>query len=356
MYDQQTPSLHPAQSSLPTQRRKPRRRAKLRGALLAAAALGGAALFNRARAQRAERDNPPAGRFIEVDGVRLHFVERGQGPSVVLLHGNGVMIQDMEVSSLLERVAEQYRVIAFDRPGFGFSERPRSTVWTPVAQAKLIYKALRQLGVERPIVVGHSWGTLVTLALALDHPDAVGAIVLLSGYYFPTARADMPLMSGPAVPVVGDVMRYTLSPLLGRLMAPAIVRHTFAPDPVPGRFAEFPIDLALRPSQIRASAADTALMVPGAAELSRRYAELSLPVVIVAGDEDKIADFGRQSARLHTELPGSELRVVRGAGHMIHHTAPDEVLAAISLASQRLAEQPARGDAVRLVELEAQPA
>jgi pimeloyl-ACP methyl ester carboxylesterase len=302
--------------------------ALLGGALLASAAvLGGAACLVQARARRAEREHPARGRFVEVDGVRLHYVDRGEGSPVVLLHGNGAMIEDWEISGVLALAAERHRVVAIDRPGFGHSGRPRRRAWTPAAQAELLHEALRSLGVERPIVVGHSWGTLVALALALEHSEYVRGLVLLSGYYFPSARADVALLSPPALPVVGDVLRYTVSPLLGGALAPKMIRKVFAPAPVPPRFsAEFPVGLALRPSQIRASAADTALMNPAAATLSRRYGELAMPLAIMAGADDQIADVDRQSKRLHAAISGSELRLIQGGGHMIHHAAPREVV------------------------------
>ena len=139
------------------------------------AALAGSALFNRANSRRAEAETPPSGKFVEVDGARLHYSDQGEGPAVVLLHGNGVMLQDFEVSGVLGLAARHHRVIAFDRPGFGYSDRPRTTVWTPRAQAELIGKALKEIGVERAVVVGHSWGTLVALALALNHREADGS-------------------------------------------------------------------------------------------------------------------------------------------------------------------------------------
>ncbi len=311
------------------------------------AALAAAAVYNHAKADRAEEESPPAGRFITVEGVRLHYVDRGQGRPLVLLHGNGAMIQDMQASGILPRAAKHYRVIAFDRPGFGYSERPRSTVWTPSAQAALLHKALQQLGIERPIVVGHSWGTLVAIAMALDFPQDVAALVLLSGYYFPTLRADAVLGSSPAVPVVGDVLRHTISPVVGRLIAPAIERRLFAPSPVSQSFARFPLEIALRPAQIRAAAADTAMMVPAAALLSPRYDELTLPVIILAGDGDKIVDFHRQSETLHERLPHSRLVRIPDAGHMIHHIAPDRVLEAIDLAAEAARpERPAQDAAL----------
>ena len=131
-----------------------------------------AALVNRRAAQNAERANPPTGKFLTVDGCRLHVVETGEGEPLVLLHGNGSMIQDFRSSGLIELAAKKHRVIVFDRPGYGHSDRPRSTIWTADAQADLICKALRQLNVSRAVVFGHSWGASVAVALALKHPQS----------------------------------------------------------------------------------------------------------------------------------------------------------------------------------------
>src|SRR3954451_5425316 len=190
------------------------------------------ALLNRWLAQKAERRNPPLGRFITVDGVRLHYVDRGTGTPLVLLHGNGSMIEDFQSSGLIDLAAKNYRVIAIDRPGFGHSSGPRSTVWTPQAQADLIAAALKKIGVPRAIILGHSWGTLVALALAVKYPQEVQALVLASGYYYPPARADVVMLSPPAMPLIGDLLSHTLSHLLSRLMWPLLLRKIFGPSPV----------------------------------------------------------------------------------------------------------------------------
>jgi alpha/beta hydrolase fold len=104
----------------------------LSGVMLTMAALAGAAIVNRQMAKTAERRHPPEGQFMMVDGVRLHFVDSGGDKlPVVLLHGNGTMIADMAISGLLESASRRYRTIAFDRPGFGYSTRPRGVAWTP---------------------------------------------------------------------------------------------------------------------------------------------------------------------------------------------------------------------------------
>jgi pimeloyl-ACP methyl ester carboxylesterase len=306
------------------------------GLAATAAALAGMALQVRANARRAEREHPPAGRFLDLGDVRLHYLEAGSGgPPVVLLHGNAAQLDDFVASGVFGRAARHHRVLAFDRPGYGYSERPHDRVWTAEAQAALLAEAFTRLGIRRAIVVGHSWGTLTALALALNHPETVSGIVLVSGYYFPTARADVPMMSPVAAPVLGDAICNTVGPLVGRLLAPMMVRTIFAPAPVPEAFKNaVPIPMTLRPGAMKSSAEDAMTMIPGAAALMERYGELSpLPVSIIAGADDKIVDVDSHSARLHREIPGSTLQVVPGLGHMVHHGAPDLIAQAIEAMS-----------------------
>lgn len=298
-------------------------------ALIGAALLGAAYLVVRTKTASAERSHPPAGNFITIDGVRLHYLEQGSGAPLVLLHGNGVMADDFRISGLFDKLAQTHRVIAFDRPGFGYSERPADTTWTPEAQARLIHLALRELGIDQPVVVGHSWGTLVTLALALDYPGQVRAIALLGGYYYPSLRLDAFANALAAVPVIGTVWRHTAAPLLGRLLWPVMAKQIFSPAPVPPRFDQLPPWMALRPSQLQATAAENGLMVPAAARLAKRYGELTLPVALVAGVGDKLIDPEKNSARLHNELADSGLSMPEGAGHMLHYNKVEEIVAAI---------------------------
>jgi pimeloyl-ACP methyl ester carboxylesterase len=153
---------------------------------------------------------------MDVDGTRLHYVDRGSGPVIVLLHGNALRLEDFVAAGMIDRLAKHHRVIAFDRPGFGHSDRPRMQLWTPDAQAELLQKALKRLGVSSAVIVGHSWGTLVAIALTLREQTAVRRLVLISGYYFPDARLDVLLAAPAAIPGIGEVLRYTVSAIFAR--------------------------------------------------------------------------------------------------------------------------------------------
>ena len=298
--------------------------------LTTVAAAAGTAVWVEFKARRAERDNPPAGQFLDIDGVLLHYVERGEGPPVVLLHGNAVTYADFEASRLIDRLARNHRVIAFDRPGFGHSSRPRDRLWTPAAQAALLRAALQRLGIERSVVVGHSMGTMVALAMALDFPANVAKLVLIGGYYYPGLRVDALMTAPVALPVVGDVMRYTVTALSGRAMLKGLVKGMFSPEEVPANFLPtLSREMLLRPVQLRANAEDAAFMIPAALANSRRHGELKLPVTLIAGAEDKVVNPVDHTARLHRELSQSQLHLVTGAGHMVHYKAQDIIVKAI---------------------------
>ncbi|MGE0724231.1 MAG: alpha/beta fold hydrolase [Alphaproteobacteria bacterium] len=268
-----------------------------------------------------------ADRFLEVDNVRLRYRDAGAGDAIVLIHGNGGMIEDFTVGGLWDLAAATGRTIAFDRPGSGHSTRPRGRRWTPAAQAGLLLAALRRLEVRNPVVVGHSWGALVAVEMGLRAPETIRGLVLACGYLFPTRRFDVAFGAAMATPRIGSVMRRTVLPVVLRLSRKGFVRRLFAPDPVPARFAHFPIEVVLGRSQLRAMAEDTAYLNPACAALQPRYADVRVPVAIVAGADDRIVDTRTHSARLARQLPHAALRIVPG-GHMVHYSAPDAIVEA----------------------------
>lgn len=270
------------------------------------------------------------GRFVEIDGARIHYIARGRGRPVVLLHGNGTMAEDYEICGLIDRLATRYRVIAIDRPGFGHSERPRHTLWSAQAQARLIHRVLEKLKVERPVVVGHSWGTLVTLALATAEQRELRGLVLLSGYYYPGRRADVTMSAPLAIPGIGDAARSMVPSALLPALAAQSFRQVFRPQPVPARFtARFPAEIAMSQTQLRASTEDASTMNAAANLLQHSYVKLRIPVTILAGEADAVVKTEEQSHRLHGDVAGSTLVLLPKLGHMIHYFARGAICRAV---------------------------
>ena len=275
----------------------------------------------------ARRRHPPLGKFIELEGVKLHYIERGppDGPVLAMLHGNGTLLQDLMLSGIVDAAAQKFRVICFDRPGFGHSSRPRSVIWSADRQGQLFCDALSRIGVSETVVLGHSWGTLVALAMAARNSRLVRGLVLVSGYYFPTWRVDVMIASTAAIPIIGDILRYTVSPISSWLALPVFAKKVFAPTSVPDVVKRaYPKLLLIRPGQLRAVAEDSALMVPAAAALSLAYRRIRCPTAIVAGQEDKIVK-SEQADRLKQALPHAAITSVPGAGHMLHYFVPEEI-------------------------------
>lgn len=265
---------------------------------------------------------------MDVGDARVHYIDQGDGPPVVLLHGDGLTAMDWKFSGLIDALAGTHRVIAFDRAGFGYSSRPQAHAWTPSAQASILHEALHWLDVGPAVIVGHSWGALVAIALALEHPADCARLLLISGYYFPTFRPEMAILGVPALPFAGGVLRYTVLPPLARLLASLVSAQAFAPAHVDEAFAA-QLPLAVRPSQIWANAQDAALTIPSVAAMAHRYKDVRIPVAIVAGAGDKVVS-PDQSERLADEIPESQLLVVPGAGHMVHYTANDTIAKSIA--------------------------
>lgn len=302
--------------------------------LFLAAVIAGLWRYNHFRASRAEAAFPPAGSFVEVDGVRLHYIRKGAGTPVVLLHGGVLWANDFE--RVMELAAARgYEAIAFDRPGYGYSGRPPRDKATPADQARLIHQALKALGVEKPIVVGHSWSGLLALICALHYPDDIAGVVTLGGAMYkegyPAEHGD-PISRLAAAPVIGTLFVNTVpaSPL-GTALARSSVKQTFVPEPVPEGYEEAALALWLRPGQFRANREDILAFPSAALEASRRYGDIRCPVVIMVGGQDP---FGtrEQAERLLSDIPHAERMVIPDAGHMIPQLHPEAVLEAIDKA------------------------
>ncbi len=290
----------------------------------AAVVLAGGALaaFTALTARRAAASFPPLGRFVEVGGARLHVLERGpadaKGSPLLLIHGLAGQMGNF-THSLLDLLASDRRVVAVERPGSGWSEVGAGQRHNLRAQADVLAALIRELGLGRPLVVGHSLGGAVALALALDHPERVGGLALLAPLTQPVEEIS-PVFRGLAIrnPVARRVVAWTLATPLAIARRTAALELVFGPEPAPADFVEKGGGmLGLRPRAFLGASADLLAAADDLPGMAERYPGLTLPVGVLYGSQDRILDHELHGRGLLKQLPGADLEIIADAGHMI---------------------------------------
>jgi pimeloyl-ACP methyl ester carboxylesterase len=306
------------------------------GIAIVVALFASLALITLLSAWKIEREYPPTGRFVEVNGGRLHVVDldaRAQPKpddlAVVLLHGASGNLGDMRVAfgDLLPRV---HRTILVDRPGHGWSERWADDGASPARQAAMIDEMLGRLGVERAIIVAHSFAGAVATALALDHPDRVAGLVLIAPVLNPWSTGIAWYYRVAATPYIGPLFAWTLTLPIGEFLMVPTTALVFFPQDAPDDYVQrAAIPLVLRPQNFRANAQDVAGLHAFVTAQAPRYSLIKAPTIVIAGDRDTVVSPEIHARALAAMLPSSKLITLDGVGHMPHHVGKATVYEAI---------------------------
>lgn len=261
-------------------------------------------------------------RFVRADeGLELAYVEAGQGDPVVLLHGTLTTLEDMTIS-LAESLAQRHRVIAFDRPGFGRSTVRRfldAGIWR---QAERLNAALAALGVVRPIIVGHSLGASVALAMAIQRPADIRGVVALAPLVLPEARLEHVVFGPRAAPLTGDLLQASARATTDRSLFPLLWRAMWLPQTMPQRVvAEFPFALAGRGDSSSRVGEDAMAAAWDLLALTAAAPRCEVPVRTLGGDRDLVVNNGLHGRTLAALMPNGRFIDLPGLGHMAHHFA-----------------------------------
>ena len=283
------------------------------------------ALFTEYTARRVRAALPPTGHFVDVDGARIHYIEEGFGPTLLFVHGLGAQGQNF-THSVVQRLANDFRAVVMDRPGSGYSTRHPNQAAGIRAQARTVAAFIRALGLEQPVVVAHSLGGAIALALALDFPELVSGLVLIAPFTQP--EQSPPAAFAPLAiesPLRRRLLAWTVAIPASILRGRAILETVFAPDPVPRDYATAGGGLlGLRPSSFYATSTDLVAAREDMPSIVARYGELRIPVGILFGRGDRLLDYRKHGERTAVEIPHARLELMEG-GHMLPLTAPDRV-------------------------------
>jgi pimeloyl-ACP methyl ester carboxylesterase len=295
-----------------------------------------------------ERRNPPVGVFADIGGASMHYVHvpapaAADLPPLVFIHGASGNLKDqmLPFRPLLEGRAE---MLFLDRPGHGWSGRG-TTNEDPHGQAATIAALMDRVGIDRAIVVAHSFGGAIAATFALDFPGRTAGLVFLAPATHPwPGGATSWYYTLTRKPVIGPLFSETLAYPGGVARMRAATECVFSPNPVPADYnRDASIELVLRPKAFRANATDVEGLYRHAVVLAPRYREIAAPTVVISGDRDTVVYEEIHSAGLGRDIPGAELVWVHNLGHKPDWIATDLAIAAIGKVSGRPADLQAIG-------------
>lgn len=272
----------------------------------------------------------PKDEDVLVSGTPIHYIREGTGIPVVMIHGTYSSMNVFRMS-IFDGVSKKYEAVAFDLPGYGKSKRPKLKM-TYDDRVEMIHEAIQKLGIEKPILAGHSSGGSFILRYALKYPDEVRGLVLISPYTEPFGKADL-IYRVATTPVIGDLFFYlAVKPVQFFRRDWTMAKPGFFPNEVNREYASREVGLALRRKTFRANANDVKTLGPALGEMNKHYGEIKIPAIIITGENDPISVLKTNGADLHKKIPHSKLILLPQTGHNPLFSKQEEILEAIDLA------------------------
>jgi pimeloyl-ACP methyl ester carboxylesterase len=314
--------------------------------IIVVAALAVLALATQAGVLALQRAYPVQGRMVEVADAKLNVLDIGArdaaSPPILMIHGASSNLEAMR-QPLGEMLASRnHRVILIDRPGHGWSTRARLEDSTPAIQGRMIDEALEKLGIDRAVLVVHSWSGALGARMALDYPQRVAGLVMLAPVAYPWPGGVGWYNRLATMPVIGPLLAYTITLPLGYFLAEPGARNVFLPQLMPEDFIrDTATPLLLRPREFLANARDLVTLKAAVAEQSPRYADIKAPATVISGELDKTVSTDRHSRPFAKAVPHAKLIVLPDVGHMIQNAAPELVISEIEAMIGKLAHRTA---------------
>jgi pimeloyl-ACP methyl ester carboxylesterase len=279
--------------------------------------LVGLVLFAAFSNKKAEQLLPPAGSFAKLGSTRLHYVDQGQGPAIVMIHGIAGNLQNFTYG-LATPLAQTHRVICIDRPGYGYSKRSFNADTSLEAQADIIVSLLDHLQIESAVFVGHSLGGTISLAAAQRHPDRVRALALIAPLtHLPEAHLPAFKALDLPSPLIRFILGWTLA-IPGTLYRMSLsLKIIFGPERAPRDFAiRGGGILSLKPQTFITASSDVQNAIQSMPAIEAAYANMKTPVHVLFAHEDRILDCKQNGEDLPSRIPGAQITLVSG-GHML---------------------------------------
>jgi len=303
--------------------------------VLAAGAVTGKNNYDASRAAKLE---PPTGPILDVNDVKVHAHIEGSGPTIILLHGAGGNTREFTFS-LADELSDRFQVVALDRPGHGHTERlpDRAQLGeTPQEQAALLAEVAKELSLKDYLILGHSYGGAVAMAWALNHPEQVRGLLMLSAVSHPWEGELSEWYQNTNTWIGRNLLIPTLSAFATQSRIIGTLEGIFTPDPVPQGYMEhIGVRLSKTKRTLQATTQQVNHLKPAVIEMAMQYGDLTIPIESIHGDADETVPLEVHALPLDRQAPENNLTVLKGAGHMPHHADEDAVIEAIDRLAKR---------------------
>ncbi len=279
------------------------------------------------------KEHAPPGQLLATPSGNVHALLRaGSGRTVVFVHGNPGLALDF--APVMAALPADLNLIAVDRPGYGWTERPEAEM-SPLQQAEMLRAGVAALKVQKPVLVGFSFGGPLVLAWAQAYPDEVSALVLLGAVADPHVPHAMGgAQSMLAWPLWGTFMSRAIAPFL----APSAIARgyvdAFFPKPVDAEVvARGQLHFA-RPSTLQASARDWQVLNGALGQLEKNGRAVNVPLEALYANQDRVVGLSHGKF-VESNVKGAHVEYVEQAGHQLMSTHTEAVVATVQRALER---------------------
>ena len=288
------------------------------------------------REARIEARYPPLGQMVEVNGKHVQAYVTGSGPDLVMIHGSSANMRDL-IIALEDTLAPHFRVIIFDRPGLGYSDRLSAKGDTFIDQAMILRDAAKKLGADKPIVLGHSLGGIVSMAWATHAPDDLSALALISPVVMPFETPTSTYYKMNKHPIIGPFINHFIGAFHYEDAIQNGLNEVFAPDPPPAGYREkMGVELVLRPKTVQNNARQRNQIHAQIRALEAEYDNVRVPIEILHGDLDTTVSLKIHAEGLKNRIDDVNVTIWQDQGHMPHHFKQADILDAVQRLQSRI--------------------